>query len=417
MKSNDHSLCGKLRILAVLPIPYGDDPGFWYRDMGLIVRALRSLGHDAWLVALKGPSHVPSKDKPVIVAAKEELEDPAWWKKQAPYGVIVNFWGAAKWEGIREAVRQATPRLVEKLDTDGFFSPRIWFWRYSYESFFCELDAGHSVFLSLLTTLIRSCIVGSFPGLLDRKRVVCLSKIPRIAAESPIAAERTRRYIRTFGQYESKVVCIPHPVDMADFQAPGDCQRENKIVAVGRWGTYQKNFPLLLKVMHRFLKTHPDWSANILGGLPVNAEKQWKRIPTEISSRIKLAGKVDHPTLAKYYLTSKIFFMPSRYESFNIAAAEALCCGCSVVGSGAIPSVPFFCSSNSGTPSSDYTANNLLDALNAEADEWGSGRRDPDAISSAFIRELSAEGVAGRYLQLFAEMGESSAKATGNPEK
>jgi glycosyltransferase involved in cell wall biosynthesis len=382
--------------------------------MGLIVLALRSMGHDAWLVALKASSQVPVADKPVIVATKEELEDPAWWKNQAPYGVIMNFWGATRWEGIREAARQSTPRMVEKMDTAGLFSPRIWMRRYVYENYYRARDAGRSPLPSLFITLVRSCIVGAFPSLLDKRRAVCLSKMAGIAAESPIAAERTRRYIGTFGQAVPKVVFIPHPVEMADFQPSEDYQRQNKIVAVGRWKTFQKNFPLLLKVLHHFLITHPDWSADVMGGLPDDAEKKLLDFPPEISSRIKLVGEVDHTTLARYYQASKIFFMPSRHESFNIAAAEALCCGCSVVGSVEIPSVPFFCSFNSGTPASSYTTANLLDALSAEADEWGSGRRDPAAISGAFVPELSAAGVATRYLQLFAEMKRGRVESCGN---
>jgi glycosyltransferase involved in cell wall biosynthesis len=404
MTASNQNLCEKYRIFAVMPIPYGDNWGFWYRDMGLVVRALRSMGYDAWLVALKDPTQVPSADKPVIVATKGELEDPVWWKNQAPYGVIMNFWGATRWEGIREAARQATPRLVEKMDTAGIFSPRIWLWRYVYESYFRERDAGRSPLPSLIATLVRSCVVGAFPSLLDRRRVVCLSKMSGIAVESPIAAQRTRRYIRTFGQDIHKVVFIPHPVEVADFQPSGDFQRQNKIVAVGRWKTFQKNFPLLLKVLHHFLIIHPDWTADVLGELPDDAKKQWMQFPPEISSRIKLVGEEDHTSLARYYQTSKIFFMPSRHESFNIAAAEALCCGCSVVGSVEIPSVPFFCSFNSGTPASSYTTTNLLDALSTEAEEWKSDRRDPAAISDAFIPELGAAGVATRYLRLFSEI-------------
>jgi hypothetical protein len=114
----------RLRILAVIPLVYGDQYGFWNRDVGLITCTFRSMGHDAWLVALHDPSQPPGLDKPVITATRRELEDSAWWRKQQPDAVIVNMWSATRFEAIRTAALSLEKPLIEKLDTDGVKSRR-----------------------------------------------------------------------------------------------------------------------------------------------------------------------------------------------------------------------------------------------------------------------------------------------------
>ena len=230
------------RILAVLPIPYGDDWGFWYRDLGLVVRTLRSMGHDAWLVALRAPGQTPSKEYPVIVAERENLEDPSWWQSQAPWGAILNFWGANRWEGIRRAARSHPIRLVEKLDTDGVFSMRIWPWRYFYEEMSRRSEFGRfSRLFAPMTAMARGLLLRALPGIIDQKRAALLSRMPAVAAESPVAVERTKRYIRDLGLRIPDVHCVPHPVDEADLSQPLEGARRNQVISVGRWDSHQKN--------------------------------------------------------------------------------------------------------------------------------------------------------------------------------
>ena len=393
------------RILAVQPIACGRQ-WYWYRDLGLIVRTLREMGHDAWMVLFPSDEGPPDEGQPVIIATKEQLEDPAWWKAQAPDAVIMGFWGATRWEGVRAAARQATSRLFEKLDTAGIYTPEIWWWRYFYVGYGHEIDAGVFAPLAAARIFARSLALQILPGLLDKKRVECMGRVPILAAETPLAVERTKRYLRTFGGKETLVTCLPHPVDAeGDLARAGTDGKQNKIVAVGRWETHQKNFPLLIETLALFLSVHPEWSAEIFGTLPADSAARLATLPAGVVSRITLAGQASHAELARHYGEAKIFFMPSRYESFNIAAAEALCCGCGVVGWAAIASIPFFCGRKSGTPAYGYSAKHFLDALEAEAGAWNAGERDPRAISAEWIGTVGARTIARKMLGLlgFAE--------------
>ncbi|HWB58056.1 MAG TPA: glycosyltransferase [Chthoniobacteraceae bacterium] len=402
------SIPARQRILAVLPIGCGKRWGYWYRDLGLVVRTLREQGHDAWLVLLPSSEGPPEKDEPVIIASREELESPAWWKAQAPEGVILNLWGALRWERIRESAREATPRLLEKLDTAGIYSPAIWWWGYFYVGYWGLREAGSFPPVAALKSLIRTCALWLGPGLLDKKRAQCLARMPVLAAESPLAVERTKRYLRAFAERGTEVVCVPHPVDDRSLAGVMGVPKENKVISVGRWQTYQKNFPLLMETLGKFLGIHPGWSAEIFGQLPADAEARLTALPAEIASRILLAGTRPNEELARHYAAARIFLMSSRHESFNIAAAEALCSGCSVVGPPDIASVHFFTGRRSGSASSCYSPGALLDALCAEAEAWRAGERDARAISSEWTALVGAQAVTARLLELVMSGGQKT---------
>jgi glycosyltransferase involved in cell wall biosynthesis len=225
-----------------------------------------------------------------------------------------------------------------------------------------------------------------------------MALMPALAAESPIAAARIERFLRRFGCTATKVHTLPHPVADDYMQVDGTEERHNRIVSVGRWDAYQKNFPLLLRTLEGFLGSRPDWSADVIGNLP----KGWSAsgLGPGLRERIRCYGRLPHREISAHYQRSKIFLMSSRYESYNIAAAEALCCGCSVVGPGDIASVPFFVSKSSGTTACRPSPTHLLDALRAEVEAWNTGQRDPARISSEWRATVGAQAIGKRAFEL-----------------
>jgi glycosyltransferase involved in cell wall biosynthesis len=390
----------KILVLIGL-VGYRDDGSVWYREAGLITRSLRQLGMDAWLVVF-GPELTQSEDleKPLIYAPIEMLEDPAWWKSQAPYGVVTMLWGASRYARIRSAVLQATPRLIEKLDTDGVKSPRVWFSDYVRVVWVHLMDHGKPLQRALapFIAFARAVALYLFPGLLDRKLVTGLAAIPVVAAESPIAVERLKRWSRGLGVTPPRMACIHHPVDYEQLLQGPPVERKNKIIAVGRMQSAQKNLPLMLEVLEEFLRVYPDWSAEIIGRLPDNLDSLLAPIPPETRKRIVFTGPVPHDDLGAHYRSSKIYLMTSRHEAFCNTASEALCCGCSVVGPVDTAGIPFVTAYGSGTVSCRQTKEHFLDALCAEVESWNAGWRDPERISSEWIQRLGAPAVGGKIL-------------------
>jgi glycosyltransferase involved in cell wall biosynthesis len=240
--------------------------------------------------------------------------------------------------------------------------------------------------------------------MLDAKMVRCMSHVPVYAAETPLAVARVKRFLRMYRATPMpRVVSIPHPANTSQMRwLPGD-KKENIVVAVGRWDDAVKGWPLLFAIAKRFLRIRPDWKIVVAGTKPLLTGKDRQEIEA-LDGRLQLVGHMDHSKLCEYNRKARIYLLTSHGETFNIAAAEALCCGCSVVGPSQIASVSYFAGWQSGTPSFKRSPDHMTDALIAEVDEWEEGRRDPSAISQAAIAHLSVDAVAHRYLHIFDQL-------------
>ena len=366
----------------------------WQRDQGLLVDASRTLGHNAYL-ACTGP-RPDSPDNRFLIATPKDFGSPVWWKAQAPQAVVFNTWGRLAYRPWWEAAMQATPYVLERLDSDGLRSPRTGLLLYLHRSISGFKDSPYALHRKL-AHLLAPTYAGfhlAVPSFLDRPFAVGLASLPLVAAESPVAAERIRRLMRKFEYTGSNITHIPHPVDQHGLPAANAVSdRENIVVSVGRWHSHQKNFPLMLKVLARFLGVNPSWRAVLPGSLPANAQHMLSRYDKRVADRMYLPGPMHHDQIVAHFSKAKIFLMTSRHESFGIAAAEALCCGCSLVGPAHIPSVPWFCGSDSGTVSTWYSANGMSDALAAEVQAWKSGLRSPGEIAKVWRKRVGAQEV------------------------
>jgi glycosyltransferase involved in cell wall biosynthesis len=190
----------------------------------------------------------------------------------------------------------------------------------------------------------------------------------------------------------SRVRYSPHPI-MEEVVYDPAVKKEKRIIAVGRWDNYQKNAPLLIRTLEAVLAEYSDYEAHLFGGGQTQLVQLKQKLPEDIHSRIVIRGIVDHAALISEYQKSRIFFAPSRSESFNIAAAEALACGCSVVGSGHVFSFRNFVSKNSGTVSGHYNRKGLNDALQVELCAWDGGLRDALLSSRSWKQEVGADEI------------------------
>lgn len=391
-----------MRLICAIPIPYRSQGSFWERDLGLVTLALRRLGIDAWFSALLGDTAPPGM--PFISARRDQLADPEWWLGQKPDAIILNTWSAPRHDDIRRAALAVGCPLIEKLDTDGVKSPRI-YPLHSLRRSWVNYDLRSPIRSGLpkkAEAVARFFATYLFPSLLDRPMIRCMQRVPVYAAETPIASARVRRFLRMYhADPMPSVVTVPHPVNTAQMGfSPADSKR-NQVIAVGRWDDAVKGWPLLKDIAETFLEIASEWSLVVAGP---GADAEGKKLETRFPGRFSMIGRVGHAELNRQLRSSKIYLLTSHSETFNIAGAEALCCGCSVVGPAQIPSSGYFAAKESGTVSYIRNASHMTDALLAEVDEWVNENRDPDRISSQWLGELGAEAIAKRYLEIFSKM-------------
>jgi D-inositol-3-phosphate glycosyltransferase len=172
------------------------------------------------------------------------------------------------------------------------------------------------------------------------------------AADAIIApSESDKHYLQyLYSAAEGKVVVIPPGVDVANFK-PMDQQMakiflgidpcDQIILFCGRIEPL-KGIDMLLYAMKIMVEQNPAlrvclW---IIGGDVSQQPEQWSkelqkleklRALLKLASVVHFAGQQPQEILPYYYNAADVVVMPSHYESFGMAAAEAMACGVPVI--------------------------------------------------------------------------------------
>jgi len=365
-----------LKILLYTDITIRPDQLFWHRDLGLLTKAFRDLGHDAYLVvhlatepgatlgapnelahpreqpcvAQQGlpslsvagplstfaPSHFPTSaasniknpklnipNDPVLWPSPPDVRDPLWWQSQKPDLVILGLWTRPKYDPIRRAALSATPRVIERADSDGMRTASCGLLTYAKRRFdyFRDRTSCWPYPLSIPASIFYSFASIIATPWIETRLALTLKLLPAVAVETPHATALWKSLATRLGVDPSKIHCVPHPIQTDIFKFDPAIPKKDQIISVGRWDSYQKNLPLLLKTLKAFLYKNPSWTALVVGsGLPAKSPHP----------RITFLPLTVPNHLARHMQESKIFLSSSRYESFGLAAAEAGACGCDV---------------------------------------------------------------------------------------
>jgi glycosyltransferase involved in cell wall biosynthesis len=333
-----------LKVLLYTDLTISPDQLFWHRDFGLLTKAFRDLGHNALLVVHPATEPRPAPDScshseirnskspklPVLWVSQQDVRNPLWWKDHHPDLVILGLWTRPKYDHIRRAALSATSHVIERADSDGMRTASCGLPTYAKRRFDYFRDRTYR-WPSLLS--IPASIFYSFASILatpwiETRLARTLKMLPSLVVETPQAAALWKSLATRLGADPEKIHCVPHPIQTDIFKFDPTIPKKNQIISVGRWESYQKNLPLLLKTLRAFLDKNPSWTSLVIGsGLPAKSPHP----------RITFLPPTSPEELAPLMQESKIFLSSSRYESFGLAAAEATACGCAFVGPFVIP--------------------------------------------------------------------------------
>ena len=330
------------------------------------------------------------------------LESVSWWKSHGLDGLVLYAWGAPRYRKIARAARDAGVFLVLNQDNGGLVSPLAgpMSWLAEQRNLGgCEQGAGG--WLRFFGLVARGMTVGL--ALIDPLRAQHLKFGNVIACVSPRAAEYYRRLCRIYGggRLAGRVMVLPHGV-ATGFKWTGRTKKR-QIVCVGRWeDTAQKRPGLLSAVVGKLLESDEGVTVIIAGKLDQSLDSWYAKLEGGIRDRVKVLGRVGRNELSGLMDESEVFYSPSAFESFGIAAAEALCCGCSVVAARSVSMASFawFTGESSGQLAQLDDAEGHVAALTAELGEWANGRRDAARISAIWCERLHADKLAARIAEL-----------------
>ena len=321
-----------MKILLYTDLTISPDQLFWHRDLGLLTKAFRELGHEAYLVvhnsdnSLSIIKHPTSKipEEPVLWASPSQVRDKEWWKNHHPDLVILGLWTRPKYDPVRLAALSATPNVIERADSDGMRTASCGLLTYAKRRFDYFRDRTYQwpSLISIPVSIFYSFVSIIATPWIETRLARTLKLLPAVAVETPHATALWKSLATRLGVDPSKIRCVPHPIQTDIFKFDPAIPKKNQIISVGRWESYQKNFPLLLKTLRYFLDKNPSWTALVIGsGLTAKSHHL----------RITFFSPLSPTDLARYMQESKIFLFSSRYESFGLASAEACACGCATL--------------------------------------------------------------------------------------
>ncbi|MDZ4770420.1 MAG: glycosyltransferase [Chloroflexota bacterium] len=185
----------------------------------------------------------------------------------------------------------------------------------------------------------------------ERARIDAEYQLVRAADKiiAPSAADRD--YLRyLYGAADNVVEIIPPGVDLAHFRpiprataraALGISPRDQLILFCGRIEPL-KGIDMLLYAMKVMVERDPDMNIClwIIGGDVSQPPAAWSkelqkleklRHLLKLTPVVRFAGQQSQAVLPTYYNAADVMVMPSHYESFGMAAAEAMACGIPVI--------------------------------------------------------------------------------------
>jgi hypothetical protein len=347
----------------------------------------------------------PEDEADLIRTDYRNLESAAWWRAQALDGVVLYAWGRPKFRKVAAAIHEAGIFLVLNQDNGGLVSPLAGFRDWLEEQWILAGQGrGPGAWLGFLILTLRGLSAGLV--LTDPLRAAHLKQGDVIACVSPKAAEHYRKLCRIYGGADlaGRVRVVPHAVEPR-FRFSGAPKRR-QVACVGRWqDVVQKRPWLLMDVIGSLLAADDDVSVVVAGTITPELDSWHHSLAENQRMRVQLRGRVGRDELAEILAESQVFYSPSAFESFGIAAAEALCSGCSVVAGRSISmsSFKWFVSEHSGGLAAKDDVDGHVLAVAQELDQWAAGERNPERIAAIWCERLHADKVAESVIRCFRE--------------
>jgi len=357
----------------------------------LYVEGFRGLGADVITVCRAGTEE--GYPHPVRCFLEErELADPAFWRDLGCQVVMIITWH--RMTEILVAIRTAGARVLANCESDTQHSPRLHPWAtfqfmtYLQPSWRGKLGAAK---YWLQRSLYRA---GAEHRALSENTAA--ADVLSLAGQG--AVEEFRCTISRIGSPElrERIAWVPYPVPEMFCLGAVKPNRADRVIAVGRWDSPQKNPGLLDATIRRLHATGEQTEILIVGRA---AEKRFAHLARR-NPRVQVLGIQPRERVGELMAECRAVLIPSRWESGPIVANEMLALGGTVVGTPILNLRALTVDGQFGRVSRSHAAGALANAVREEMAAWDRGERDPMAIAAHWRELVSPAAVAGRMLNL-----------------
>jgi glycosyltransferase involved in cell wall biosynthesis len=192
-----------------------------------------------------------------------------------------------------------------------------------------------------------------------------------------------------------RVKWLPYPVPEAFCTGSVATERPERIIAVGRWDSPQKNGSLLAGVLQELGSRGARTEVLIVGK---GSEERFGAL-ARTRPTIRVFGVQPRERVRELMADCRAVLIPSRWESGPIVAWEMLALGGTVIGT-PIPNLRAITADGRfGRVSTGHRVRPLADAIELEMAAWRRHERDPATIAAYWRPLVNPEGVGRRLLE------------------
>jgi len=154
---------------------------------------------------------------------------------------------------------------------------------------------------------------------------LALSRASRITVLSPAVRDRFPARLR------ARMVAVPNPVVVSAAKRPPGQAGSKILLSVGRLEA-EKDHATLIDAFALLATRFPHWRLRIVGDGSLRSALETRAARACVSDRVSLPGYLEVAGVEDEYARADLFAVPSRFESFGMATAEALAAGLPAIG-------------------------------------------------------------------------------------
>ncbi|MBT8593861.1 glycosyltransferase [Polynucleobacter paneuropaeus] len=292
---------------------------------------------------------------------------------------------------IMKEINKANIPIILKGDTDGTLGyPLI-----------PNYLRARPIFMSLMNFLRH--IKWRFPSsFLVKKKINQIELVEYLIVESPGAASNVINVLQYWGRNDliSKVRFIQNQISSIAINRAPFQDKSNLVISVGRWDdSMVKGSDLLIRTMVETLQNETNWRFLVVG---VGASSLREVLPEKCRKFVDAIDSLSYEELQEKFSMAKILLATSRVESYNLAAAEALCAGASLVVT-PIESLVYLAGGGEyGNVARGFSSKELTASLTFEMSEWERGERNPSEISNRSRKLHDPDSVIKKWQKILA---------------
>lgn len=261
-----------------------------------------------------------------LIGPRECMVRPHWAKARS-FRLALGLWLR-----IARRVRAAQPDVIEFWGAESCWAV-AWLARQSKRRFRI-VARSNGVEPNVRETLARHGLQNYWSGARSRwyqgRLALPLTQAFSLADAVVTVSEADAEYVvHRKLQPANRVLHIDNALSRDFLGQPFEPERPKTIGYCGSW-VAGKGTVVLTAAMAEVLRAEPDWRLQLVGvGDDFRIESHF---PAEVRSRVSVVGFIyDKAELRRVYQSWRIALMTSYYESFGLAAAEAMASGCALV--------------------------------------------------------------------------------------